>query len=148
MATAPMMRHRARAARGFTLLEVLVSLAILLVGIVPIVFLLPNTLRARQEAALETHAAVLAQQKAEEIRRDDDLGASLTAAIAARATPTQPIVFAHVPELAYAFSGRSLLYTDSPRGDPGVPRVLIVKSEAIASGIRPKDVVHELRFGY
>ncbi|MCX7717949.1 MAG: prepilin-type N-terminal cleavage/methylation domain-containing protein [Candidatus Sumerlaeaceae bacterium] len=134
--------------RGFTLLEVLVSLTILLVGIVPIVFLLPNTLRGRQEAQLETQAAVLAQQKAEEIRRDNDLAGSLTAAIAARQTPTQPIVFPHAPDLAYAFSGRSLLYTDSPRGDPGVPRVIIVKSDSIGAGVRPKDVVYELRFGY
>ena len=145
--TATVLRSHRRA-RGFTLLEVLVSLTFLLVGIVPIVFLLPNTLRGRQEAQLEAQAAMLAQQKAEEIRRDNDLAGSLTAAIAARQTPTQPIVFPHAPDLAYAFSGRSLLYADSPRGDPGIPRVIIVKSSAIGAGVRPKDVVYELRFGY
>lgn len=139
--------HRHGAA-AFTLLEMLVSMAILLIGIIPIVFLLPNTLSARREASLKTRAAVLAQRKAEEIRRDNDIIGTVTTVIRMRTEPTDPMVFPEDGDLAYAFWGRSLLYTASPQGDPNVPRVIIVRADRPAGPIRAKDVVYEHRFDY
>jgi type II secretory pathway pseudopilin PulG len=134
---------------GYSLLEVLVSLAILLAGVLAIMYFFPRALESRHEAALLTKGALLAQGKAQEIRRDDDTTGTLVAAIEARTEPTIPIVFPDEPELSYAFSGKSVLYqeSDSPRGDPNVARVLIIRSSRPTAGVRAQDVLYELRFG-
>jgi prepilin-type N-terminal cleavage/methylation domain-containing protein len=137
--------------RGFSLLEVLVSLAILMAGVVAILFLFPNTLRAGSEAALHTEAALLAQMKAEEIRRDDDsyTSGTLVTAIAAMAQPTAPIRFPQQPNLTYSFSGRSLLYPENSTEypvtlwAPGVARVIVRYAPEYRQN---QGVVHELRF--
>ena len=137
--------------RGYTLIEVLVALAILLAGVLAIVLFFPRTLSASAEAVLVTEAAVLAQMKAEEIRRDDDVQGTLVKAIADRTTPTDPIPFVQEPNLAYSFSGRTILYPadqpgdGDPRNDEGVARVLIRYARSYRSS---EDVIYELRFGY
>jgi type II secretory pathway pseudopilin PulG len=133
--------------RGFSLLEAIVALAILLAGVIGVVRFFPGAFRASAEAASLTEAAMLAQMKAEEIRRDDDTSGSLVWMIASRATPTDPIPFPQQPNLSYSFSGQSLLYpsSDTPRGDPDVARVIVRYSK----DFRPKeDVLYELRFGH
>jgi prepilin-type N-terminal cleavage/methylation domain-containing protein len=137
--------------RGFSLLEILVSLAILLAGVVTILFLFPNTLRAGSQAALRTEAALLAQMKAEEVRRDDDAYSSgtLVTAIAALTDPTAPIPFPQQPNLTYSFSGKSLLYPENSTEfpvmlwAPGVARVIVRYAPEYRQS---QDVVHELRF--
>lgn len=144
-------RAGAAAKRGYSLLEVLVSLAILLSGVVSIVWFFPQTLQARQHAAFVTESAVLAQMKSEEIRRDDDSTGTLVTLISERAQPTDPIPFAQQPRLSYAFCGRSIMYdeTDSPRADSGVARVIVVKTERPdPATVRPQDVIYELRFAH
>jgi prepilin-type N-terminal cleavage/methylation domain-containing protein len=137
--------------RGYTLIEVLVALAILLAGVLAIVMFFPRTLSASAEAVLVTEAAVLAQMKAEEIRRDDDVQGSLVKAISQRTTPTDGIPFVQEPNLAYSFSGRTVLYPadqpndGDPRNDDGVARVLIRYAKSYRS---TEDVIYELRFGF
>jgi prepilin-type N-terminal cleavage/methylation domain-containing protein len=134
---------------GYSLLEVLVALAILLAGVVAIVQYFPRTLSASAEAAFVSEASMFAQMKSEEIRRDDDTSGTLVAAIAARTTPTDPIPFTQEPNLTYSFSGVSLIDpVDDPgdsRDDTGVARVII----RYAPDYKPtQEVVYELRFGY
>ncbi|MBX7244886.1 MAG: prepilin-type N-terminal cleavage/methylation domain-containing protein [Candidatus Sumerlaeaceae bacterium] len=140
-----------RAVRAFTLIEVLVSLAILLAGVVPIFFILPNTFRARQEAEFLTKAAMLAQWKAEEIRRDDDTSGTLLGIIQSRTTPTTPMPFTAESKLSYSFNGRSILYADlppSPLNDAGVARIIISLTRVGNPQPSPRDVIYELRFAY
>lgn len=142
---------RAGRSRGFSLLEILVSLAILLAGVVTVLFLFPNTLRAGSQAALRSEAALLAQMKAEEIRRDDDAYSSgtLVTAIANRTEPTDTIPFPQQPNLTYSFSGKSLLYPENSTEisaalwAPGVARVIVRYAPQYRQS---QDVVHELRF--
>src|SRR5687767_5793332 len=63
---------RARVALGFTLIEVVVALGILLAGLIAIASIFPATLQAGRQSELLTRAVGLAEQKAEEIRRDND----------------------------------------------------------------------------
>lgn len=119
---------------GYSIVEVLASLAIFLFGVIAIVNFFPNVLRAQDEAALMSVAALLAQEKASEIRRDDLAGAGafpLTASIATFQTPTPPEVFPRHPQLAYSFCGRSI---EDPVDDPNdpsddidVPRVIVLR---------------------
>src|SRR4051794_1011669 len=104
------MTARRTGVRGFTLIEVLVSLTILLVGVIAILFLFPTTLDAARKAEYRTKAAFLAQLKAEEIRRDDDTSHTLVQAIESMNAPSAALAFAQEPDLAYQFSGRSILY--------------------------------------
>ncbi|HQH13080.1 MAG TPA: prepilin-type N-terminal cleavage/methylation domain-containing protein, partial [Candidatus Sumerlaeota bacterium] len=67
--------------KGFSLLEVLVSVAILLAGIISIVNFFPLGLKAQYRAADLSRAALLANMKAEEIRRDCDKAGELLNAI-------------------------------------------------------------------
>lgn len=141
---------RARYRAGFSLLEVLVSLAILLIGIVAIIFFFPQSLESARRAEDRTKAAVLAQMKAEEIRRDDDTSNTLVNIIRNRTTPTDPITFAQEPDLAYQFSGTSILYQgeEGPAGESGVARVIIrYAPEYRRSTNTNRDVLYELRFG-
>lgn len=135
--------------RGVSLLEAIVSLSILLGGIVMILLVFPRFLVAANEAELETKAVMLAQMKAEEIRRDDDTSGTLVNAIRNLTEPTYPVEFAQESQLAYQFSGTSILYTGtSPAGDAGVPRVIIRYSPNFRVSSSPnKDVLYELRFG-
>lgn len=136
-------------ARGFSLLEAIVSLSILLVGIVMILLLFPGFLVSAREAELETKAVMLAQMKAEEIRRDDDTSGTLISAIRNLSAPTGPVTFAQEPDLAYQFSGTTLLYKgETPDGDPGVARVIVRYSPDFRQSLSPnKDILYELRFG-
>jgi type II secretory pathway pseudopilin PulG len=140
---------------GYTLLEVLVALTVLLLGVLPILFLVPQTLRSRKDAEFLTEAALLAQLKGEEIRRDDDTSGTLITTISKLAAPTAPIPFSQEERLSYSFCGQSLLYstTDAPQGDANVARVIISRTpQAATSGlppttVNPRDVIYELRFG-
>ena len=134
--------------RGITLVEVLISLAVLLIGVVAIVYFFPVSLRTASTSEYRTKAAVLAQMKAEEIRRDDDTTGTLVDAIRQMDRPSEPVTFAQEPNLAYQFSGRTILYEgETPAGDPGVPRVIIRYSPNFRVSSSPnKDVLYELRF--
>lgn len=139
--------------QAFSLLEVLVSVAIFLAGALLIVFLFPQTLRASKDAELQTKASFLAQMKAEEIRRDDDTVRSLATAIARLREPTDAVVFTQEPELSYAFSSYSYLYRNAsppvPEGDDNVARVLILRSRNGVAPAKPwstREVLYELRF--
>lgn len=136
-------------ARGVSLLEAIVSLSILLIGIVLILIMFPRFLVASHDAEMETKAVMLAQMKAEEIRRDDDTSGTLVNAIRSLNQPTPPIQFTQEPELAYQFSGTSILYEGTtPAGDPNVARVIIRYSADYRVSNNPnQDVLYELRFG-
>jgi prepilin-type N-terminal cleavage/methylation domain-containing protein len=146
----PAMAGSARfcSSRAFSLVEVLVALAIFVAGMLMIATNFPLTLKTQNEAELLNQAAALAQWKAEEIRRDNDVGGNLLNQIRQMATPSEPITFLTEPRLAYSFCGRSLLYDPAqypgdPRSQVGVARVII----RYAPAYRPKqDVVYELRF--
>lgn len=133
---------------AYTLVEVLVAMAILLVGIVGIVQFFPPSLRASSEAALKGRAALLAQQKEEELRRDGDKLGSLIRAIQLSATPTAPIPFPEDQRLTYQFSSRSLWLgsVDHPgdvEDDLGVARIVVrYNTEFRPAG----EVLYELRF--
>ena len=137
-----------RARRGLTLLEVLVALVILTAGLLSLAAVFPRLLQAGRDAELLTSAAALAQQKAEEIRRDDSADRRLVTAIQQLTTPTAPIGFTFEPRLSYSFSGRTVMFgavedPEDPRALDGVARVLIRYS----ASYRPsQDVIYELRF--
>jgi type II secretory pathway pseudopilin PulG len=138
-----------RTTAAFTLLEALVSLGILMIGILAIVYFYPAALQTAATAEYRTKAAVLAQMKAEEIRRDDDTTGTLITAIENLDVPTEPITFSQEPNLAYQFSGRSILYQgETPAGDEDVARVIIRYSPSYRVSNNPnRDVLYELRFG-
>lgn len=144
-----MMMIRGNGTRGVSLLEAIVSLSILLVGIIMILTFFPRFLVAARDAEMETKAVMLAQLKAEEIRRDDDTSGTLVMAIRNLTVPTQPMQFTQAPELAYQFSGRSILYEgQTPEGDDGVARVIIRYAPQFRVSNNPDhDVLYELRFG-
>jgi len=135
--------------RGVSLLEAIVALTILLVGIVLILIMFPRFLVAAHDAEMESKAVMLAQMKAEEIRRDDDTSGTLINSIRNLPGPTAPIQFTQDPELAYSFSGTSILYAgETPAGDPNIPRVIIRYAPQYRVSSNPnKDVLYELRFG-
>jgi len=138
MSTPRAFSHRSLA---FSLLEVLVSMAVLLTGIVVILSFLPAVLQQNQRTADLSVAAYLAQQKAEEIRRDDTSSGQLIEEIRALSTPTAPIVFPLNPRFAYQFSGVSLI---TPTNQVGVARVIV----SYAPGQQSRGgVLYELRFG-
>lgn len=134
-------------ARGVSLVEVLVGMAILLAGIISILNMFPVSLRAGNEAGMLSRASLLAQQKAEEIRRDSDLERTLINKIRVLTIPTPPIPFPQDSRLSYSFCGVSLLDTvddpDDPRDDVGVARIIVRYS----AEFRPDQrVIYELRF--
>lgn len=135
--------------RGVSLLEAIVSLSILLVGIVLILTFFPRFLMAARDSEMESKAVMLAHMKAEEIRRDDDTSGTLMMAIRNLSAPTPPMQFTQAPELAYQFSGTSILYQgQTPEGDDGVARVIIRYAPAFRQSNNPNhDVLYELRFG-
>ncbi len=62
--------HHHRKKKGFTLVEVVISLLVLTIGIVGVIALLPVCLRAGKQATDMTQAAFFAQDKLEELKRD------------------------------------------------------------------------------
>lgn len=139
---------RSRRRAGYSLIEVIVALAILVIGVVGVLKFFPPSLRASSEAALRGDAALLAQLKVEELRRDADKAGTLVTNIQALTTPTDPVVFPEEPRLAYQFSGRSTFSptVDDPASvedDFGVARVIVRYNREF----RPSaDVLVELRF--
>jgi len=136
-----------RLGRGYSFLEVLISLIILACGILAIINFFPVAQRAGARAELLTKAAFLAQQKAEEVRRDNDGAGALIDSIRMLASETAPMVWEQDERLAYSFSGRSALDPvddpDDPRDDWFVPRVIVRYNPAF----RPSsEVLYELRF--
>lgn len=123
------------------------SLAILLAGILTIINLFPLSLKASRRAIDISKAVVLAQLKAEEVRRDS-VGANLFLSnIKGLSTPTEPRVFPEEPYLTYSFCGKSVIDPiddpDDPRDDSGVARIIIRYNRTF----RPtEDVLYELRF--
>jgi len=122
-------------------------MVILTAGILAILVYFPNVLRANDRALILSEAALRAQLKAEEIRRDDDQARTLLTEIRLLTVPTDPIVFPENPNLAYRFSGVSLLYPTEEPGNPasqrGVARVIIQYAPGFRSDSRP---LYELRF--
>lgn len=106
----PMARMTGRRHRGggFTLLEVLVAVVVMLAGVVGIIQLFPASLQAQHEAELRTAAALLGKQKVHEIRRDADLGNSLVRVAMANGGETERIVWSEDERLAYSFSSEAV----------------------------------------
>lgn len=133
--------------KGFTLLEVLISLAILLAGIVAVLSFFPMSLKTNRDAELLSQAAVLAQLKAEEIRRDLKTNGDLLNQIKTLTTPTEPMQFAQNTKLAYCFCGVSLIDPNDDPNDPaddyGVARIIIKLDKSYDPG---QKVIYELRF--
>ena len=136
--------------RAFSLVEVLAAVAIFVMGVLAILLYFPNILRANNEATLMTQAALLAQEKVMEIRRDNNSvpgPLTMVEIIRARTEPTQPVLAPRNPFIAYAFSGVSVL---DPAVNPGVARVIVLRIE---QGRIPTpaesarwDVLTEVRF--
>jgi len=133
--------------KGYSLIEVLVSVAILLAGILSIANLFPMSLRAQHRAADVSCAAFLAQLKAEEIRRDNDRLNTLINAIRNLRSPSEIITFPNDTRFAYCFCGVSLVDPrddpDDPRDDYNVPRVIIMYSKEYRG---KNEILYELRF--
>ncbi|MCC6546317.1 prepilin-type N-terminal cleavage/methylation domain-containing protein [Candidatus Sumerlaeota bacterium] len=134
--------------RGYTLAEVIVALAILLIGVVGVLQFFPVSLKATTEAALKSEAALLAQRKVEELRRDDDRLGTTVRTIQLSGAPTTPVPFPEDTRLAYQFSSRSLIYDNvdtvgTPEDDFGVARIVVRYN----TEFRPSaEVLYELRF--
>ncbi len=136
--------YRRRAGRSaFTLVEVLVSMTILLIGIVAIAGFFPARMRQNQRAMDTSTAAYLAQLKAEELRRDNAPGGAARDAIRAiknLTNPTPPVAFGFDQRFAYSFSGVSVQNPDAPKR---VARVIVRYNQAF----RPQqEVLYELAF--
>ncbi|MCC7391014.1 prepilin-type N-terminal cleavage/methylation domain-containing protein [Candidatus Sumerlaeota bacterium] len=138
----------ARSRGAYTLVEVIVALAILLIGVVGVLQFFPPSLRATREAALKNEAALLAQRKVEELRRDEDRLGTTVREIQLSSAPTVPVPFAEDTRLAYQYSSRSLLYDNvdlpgNPEDDFGVARIIVRYN----TEFRPSaEVLYELRF--
>ena len=145
-------RPSVSAAAGFSILELIVALAILLVGLLAVMTAFPLITQAQRDAELLTEAVALAQWKAEEIRRDDSANGRLVGAIQVLAAPTPPIASPADPRLAYAFSGQTRLYRNvpnaasDPRAASGVARVLVYYVPDGTAPSAAREVIHELRF--
>ena len=64
--------------QGFTLVEILASLAILLIGLVGVMTLFPQGIKSARITQELTIATLLAQQKAEDLKRQQDLYTTTT----------------------------------------------------------------------
>lgn len=135
---------------AYALLEVLVSIAILSAGIIAIIYLFPFSLQAINEAAMVSEAALLAQWKAEEIRKDDiddSPDAIETIQNMTEPFPTDGIPFEQNNHLTYSYCGVSLLdpvdTPGDPRDDVGVARIIVRKNKNIDPTMK---VIYELEF--
>jgi prepilin-type N-terminal cleavage/methylation domain-containing protein len=154
--------------KAFTLIELLIAITILLIALIPLLGALYRIVILSDEDVLKTQAMFLAQQKAEEIRLNDNwnyLGTSQNNAapstplsthnnhnffdsVSLRTVPTIPIIDPVNRRLAYCFTGSSIVYDHStPEGADGISRILII-NPAITdpTQITRKDVFYELRF--
>ncbi len=131
---------RIHRAHGFSLVEVLVSLAILLAGILTIINFFPMTLKASNQAVDLSKAVLLAQMKAEEIRRDNSTTRDYITAIKTLPSPTNPTVFPFEQKLSYVFSGTSQLDPDD------TTRAAWVVIQYSASFDDSEKVIYELKF--
>jgi prepilin-type N-terminal cleavage/methylation domain-containing protein len=129
--------------RGFTLIEALVALTILLTGIVAIISFFPMSIQQNQRAVDTSIAAYLAQMKAEEIRREVRYVTgppSLIDEIEGLPVPSPPLTFPLNPRFAYSFCGESQL---RPGTFPNVARVIVQYDQ----GFRPQqEILYELAF--
>ena len=138
------------ATRGWSMVEVLVSMVLLVVGLLSIAVYFRQAVLVKARASDLARASLLAQRKVHEIRRDENPTASLAVQIAnlvPPALPTTPVAFPDEPRLAYQFSGVSLIDpiddADDPRDDVGIARVIV----RYDIGYRPSvDILCELRF--
>jgi type II secretory pathway pseudopilin PulG len=133
--------------RGYTVLEVLVSMMILITGIMAIIGFFPMQLRQNRYSMDVTTAVYLAQMKAEEIRRDNDRFGFLIRNIRGLRTPTSPLRFGQDPRFAYQLCGVSLVDTvndpGDPRDDPNVARVIVRYDTSYR---KDAEILYELRF--
>jgi type II secretory pathway pseudopilin PulG len=97
-----------RRASAYTLVEVLVAMAVLLAGVVAILQVFPISLRSNEQANLVTAAALLGQQKVEEIRRDRDFQNTLIRIAIGTNPETARQPFPNDQRLTYSFSDRPL----------------------------------------
>lgn len=134
-----MHRHRRR---GFTFTETLVALVVLLIGVVGVMKVLPVSLRGSFDASMRAKAAMLAQKKVEELRRDSTLSNDYISSIAAMTTPTPPVPFPEDDRLTYSFCGRSVI-DPSSGGGVATPRVIVRYAQDFRAGT---EVLYELRF--
>jgi prepilin-type N-terminal cleavage/methylation domain-containing protein len=140
--------RRGSGRRAYSLMEVIVALAILVIGIVGVLRFFPPSLRAASEASLRGKATLLAQMKVEELRRDADQNGSLVNSIKTLSQPTDPVPFPQDNRLVYQYSSRSFFsptedLPGNPDDDFGVARVVVRYNKEF----RPaEDVLVELRF--
>lgn len=145
------MRVKTVRRRGaFSLLELLIALAIMMIAFIPIAGMLSKMLTNTYDNERHTKSVFLAQQKADEIRRDDNLLGNMVSAIKALTMPTVPVVSPVENRFAYCFTGRSILYHSStPEGADGIARVLIIDALVTdPAAITRKDVIYEMRFAF
>jgi len=139
--------HPSRRRRGFTFTETLVALVVLLIGALGVMKMMPVSLQGSFEASMRARAALLAQKKVEELRRDGTLSDSYINDIAALTVPTSPASFPEDDRITYSFSGNSLLYPTPIPGNPasaqGVPRVIVRYAQDFRTD---QQVLYELRF--
>lgn len=144
------------AKRAFSLLEVLVSSALLVSGIVAILFFFPSNLRQNQRVVDISTAAYIAQMKAEEIRRDDTVNGDLIQAVQNLTSATAAVPFALDDRFAYRLVGISMLDPDDedpnpppldpdPRDEEGVARVIVQYNRTFRES---EDILYELRFDF
>ncbi len=130
--------------RGYTLMEVLVSMAILLTGILAIAGFFPRALDNNTRSADLSIAAFIAQSKAEMIRLSNEEFAGLPSSaidyLADLPTMTDPVVYGLDPRFSYRFSGETFLYANDPSVTTGVARVIIVYTD------EPDTPIYELAF--
>ena len=133
--------------RGFTLIEVLVALVILLAGIVGIVQLFPVSLQANADAEIKGTAVLLAQKKVDELRRDADTLDVIMTTIEMRDTETAPVVFPEDDRFTYSYMGESVYGPTGnpmdPRDDSDVARVIIRLNNTVDPD---RPVIYEMRF--
>lgn len=148
-----MEERKHKTGRGFSMLEVVVSMAILLAGIAAIATFFPMSVRHNQRAVDVSTAAYVAQMKAEEIRRDDSANHRLVREIRQLADPTKPATFPLDSRFAYSFCGRSMMDDATGTGggaDSGIARVIIIYSAEFKPRtdlFSPKEnILFELRF--
>lgn len=139
-------RCRFHGGGGFTILETLIGLTILSVGILSMIGIIPGILKGQRESELLTKAALLAQLKMTELRRDD-ASANLIQTIISRndtdsvVSETDPIVFENEPALAYAFCSKRM----KPSDPKPVACVRILRNRGQApKDVTPQDVIYEL----
>ncbi len=128
--------------QGFTFTETLVALVVLLIGVVGVMKVLPVSLRGSFDASMRAKAAMLAQKKVEELRRDSTLSNAYISSITALAAPTPPVAFPEDDRLTYSFFGQSLLDPGSG-GGAATPRVIVRYAQDFRAD---QEILYELRF--